>query len=97
MGDIGFSEILLIGVIAILVYGKDLPSVTRKVGRYYMKIRRYLADMKDEIARQIPEDEPEAPPARARLEASITPAAPPTRPDSPVGSTPADDGVVPPV
>jgi sec-independent protein translocase protein TatB len=54
MGDIGFSEMLVILVVAILAFGKDLPQVVRKVGRFVGKARRYLLDIKDEVQRQIP-------------------------------------------
>ena len=68
MGDIGFGELILIGIIAILLYGKDLPQVARKLAHYYNKIRRHLNSIKDEIARQIPDesislDSPSSPPS----------------------------------
>lgn len=54
MGDIGFSEMLVILVVAIIAFGKDLPMVVRKVGRMVGKARRYLLDIKDEVQRQLP-------------------------------------------
>ena len=66
MGSFGFEEMMVVAVVAIIVYGKDLPQIARKVGRWYGKIKRQLSDMKDEIVRQIPEepeeDEFRAPP-----------------------------------
>ncbi len=54
MGDLGFGELLVIGIIALLIYGKDLPQIARKFAYYYNKIRRHLNEMRDEISRQIP-------------------------------------------
>ncbi len=57
MGDIGFSELVAIVIIAILLYGKDLPQAARKLASLYSKLRRQLTDIKDEIQRQIPAEE----------------------------------------
>lgn len=57
MGDIGFSELVVIVIIAILIYGKDLPQAARKMASLYSKFRRQLTDIKDEISRQIPVEE----------------------------------------
>ncbi len=57
MGDIGFSELVVIVIIAILIYGKDLPQAARKLASIYSKFRRQLTDIKDEISRQIPVEE----------------------------------------
>jgi Tat protein translocase TatB subunit len=57
MGEFSFGELILIVIIAILVYGKDLPQAARKLAQMYSKLRRQLTDIKDEIQRQIPADE----------------------------------------
>lgn len=57
MGEFGFSEMVLIVIVAIVIYGKDLPSAARKMAQVYNKLRRQLTDIKDEIQRQIPVDE----------------------------------------
>lgn len=57
MGDIGFSELIAIVIIAILIYGKDLPQAARKMANLYTKFRRQLTDIKDELRRQIPDEE----------------------------------------
>lgn len=56
MFDIGFSEFVLIGVIALLVFGpEDLPRVARTTGHLLGKFRRYVADVKSEISREMEE------------------------------------------
>ncbi|WP_420561758.1 Sec-independent protein translocase protein TatB [Tepidicaulis sp.] len=56
MFDIGWSELLLIGVIAILVVGpKDLPRMMRVVGQYAGKIRAMAREFQrsfDDMARE---------------------------------------------
>ena len=45
-GSIGYQEILVIGVIAILLFGKRLPDVARSWGNSYRDLRRSLNDLK---------------------------------------------------
>lgn len=57
MGDFSFAHLILLVIVGILVYGKDLPQAARKLAIVYNKLRRQIADIKDEIGRQIPMDE----------------------------------------
>ena len=57
MAGLGFWELISIIMLAIVVYGQDLPKVARKLAYYYAKVRRQLTDIKDEFHRQIPTDE----------------------------------------
>lgn len=58
MFDIGFWEIALIGVIALLVVGPErLPGVARNVGRWVGKVRRYVSHVKQDIERELHADE----------------------------------------
>ena len=44
MFDIGFSELLLFGVIALIVLGPEkLPQAARTAGQWYAKIRRTVS------------------------------------------------------
>jgi sec-independent protein translocase protein TatB len=53
MFDIGFSELLLIGVVALIVLGPErLPKVARTVGQWLGKAQRYVNDVKADIARE---------------------------------------------
>lgn len=40
---------LLVLVVAVIVFGRDLPRVARQVGRYYGKLKRQFMDVRDEI------------------------------------------------
>lgn len=54
MLDIGFSELLLIGSVGLIVLGpKRLPVVTRTVGTLLGRAQRYVADVKSDIQRQM--------------------------------------------
>lgn len=58
MFDIGFPEILLVSVVALLVIGPDrLPETVRTVALWVGRIRRYLSNIKAEIEREVGADE----------------------------------------
>ena len=50
MFDIGFWELLLIGIVALVVVGPErLPEVARSAGVYVAKFRRFVAGVKSDI------------------------------------------------
>ncbi|MBX2879319.1 MAG: Sec-independent protein translocase protein TatB [Granulosicoccus sp.] len=50
MFDVGFWEILLIGIVALVVVGPErLPEVARTTGRWVAKARRFVAGVKSDI------------------------------------------------
>ena len=54
MFDIGFSELLVIGVAALLVLGPErLPKLARDVGRWVGRARRFIDHVRDEIDREV--------------------------------------------
>lgn len=54
MFDIGFWELLLIGLVALVVIGPErLPKVARVVGLWVGKARRTLGTVKSEIDREL--------------------------------------------
>lgn len=58
MFDAGFTEILLILVIALLVVGPErLPGVARKVGLWVGKARAYFNSVRSDIERELRADE----------------------------------------
>lgn len=58
MFDIGFWELALIGVIALLVVGPErLPAMARSAGLWVGRIRRYISHVKDDIEREIRAEE----------------------------------------
>ena len=58
MFDIGFSEFLVIGVVALIVIGPErLPKVARTVGHLLGRAQRYVNDVKSDINREMQLDE----------------------------------------
>jgi sec-independent protein translocase protein TatB len=54
MFDIGFSELLVIGVVALIVIGPEkLPRMARTVGVLAGRLQRYVSDVKADINREI--------------------------------------------
>jgi sec-independent protein translocase protein TatB len=52
--DIGFSELLVIGLVALIVIGPEkLPRVARTVGHLVGRLQRYVADVKSDINREV--------------------------------------------
>jgi sec-independent protein translocase protein TatB len=58
MFDIGFWELAIIGVVALLVIGPErLPRVARTAGLWLGRARRFVATVKADIDREIAADE----------------------------------------
>ena len=54
MFDIGFSEVMLIGLLGLLVLGPErLPAVARQIGRYVGRARTTWNAMRTELEREI--------------------------------------------
>lgn len=54
MFDIGFMEILLIGVVSLVVIGPErLPEVAAKVGKTVAKARRFVQGVRSDITREL--------------------------------------------
>ena len=58
MFDIGFSELMVIGLVALIVIGPErLPRVARTLGHLAGRLQRYVADVKADINREVELDE----------------------------------------
>jgi len=58
MFDIGFSELMVIGIVALIVIGPErLPKVARTLGHLLGRAQRYVNDVKSDINREIQLDE----------------------------------------
>jgi len=54
MFDIGFWELVLISIVALLFIGPDqLPSFTRKIGRWLGTARRLVNNTRRELAQEL--------------------------------------------
>jgi sec-independent protein translocase protein TatB len=58
MFDIGFTELIVIGVVALIVIGPErLPRVARTAGHLYGRMQRYVSSVKSDISQEIHLDE----------------------------------------
>ncbi|MFC3903528.1 sec-independent protein translocase protein TatB [Acinetobacter marinus] len=58
MFDIGFSELLLLGAIALIVLGPEkLPTAMRALGCFYAKSKRLVSDIQHSIDQELKLDE----------------------------------------
>lgn len=58
MFDVGFWELVVIGIVALLVLGPErLPVVARTVGLWYGKARHFVGTVKADIDREIRAEE----------------------------------------
>ncbi len=58
MFDIGFSELFVIGIVALIVIGPErLPKVARTAGHLFGRMQRYVNDVKADINREMELDE----------------------------------------
>lgn len=58
MFDIGFTELLVIGVVALLVIGPErMPKVARTAGHLFGRFQRYVSSVKSDINREMDLDE----------------------------------------
>lgn len=54
MFDIGFSELLVIAIVALIVIGPErLPKVARTLGHLFGRMQRYVNDVKADISREM--------------------------------------------
>jgi sec-independent protein translocase protein TatB len=54
MFDVGFSELIVIGIVALVVIGPErLPKVARTAGHLLGRLQRYVNDVKSDISREM--------------------------------------------
>lgn len=58
MFEVGFSELLLVGLVALLVFGPErLPSLARTAGLWLGRARRFLGTVKADIEQELKAEE----------------------------------------
>jgi len=54
MFDVGFSEIILIAIVTLIVVGPErLPKVARTLGLLFGRMQRYVSEVKSDINREL--------------------------------------------
>ena len=88
MFDIGFSELLLVGLVALIVFGPErLPGAARTAGLWIGRLKRSFGAIKAEVEREMGADEirrqlhnEQILQMERELKQSIQPPAPPAAP-----------------
>ena len=58
MFDMGFTELLLIGIVALVVIGPEkLPGVARTAGKYLTRLKRFMTNVKADVESELRADE----------------------------------------
>src|SRR5437870_4477802 len=87
MFDIGLQEMLLIGVIALLVFGPaKLPELGRMLGRAMREFRRASDEFRSTVETNLNLNEPDLPPTASTFESSAETSASTTTDTAPMPS-----------
>lgn len=58
MFDMGFTEVVLIGIVALVVIGPErLPSVAITVGKYVGRLRRFMTNVRADVESELKTEE----------------------------------------
>ena len=58
MFDMGFTEMMLIGIVALIVIGPErLPGVARTAGKYFGRLKRFVTSVKTDVEQELRADE----------------------------------------
>ena len=58
MFDMGFTEMMLIGVVALVVIGPEkLPGVARTAGKYFARLRNFMTNVRADVESELKADE----------------------------------------
>ena len=58
MFDMGFTELMLIGIVALVVIGPErLPGVARTAGKYFGRLKRFMTTVKADVEQELRADE----------------------------------------
>jgi len=57
-GTIGWPEILLLGILALLIFGNRLPDVGRSLGRGIIEFKKGIREIKDDLDQAESDEKP---------------------------------------
>jgi sec-independent protein translocase protein TatA len=49
MFGLGFQELVIVGMVAVILFGKRLPEVARSLGSSYRDLRRGLSELQSQV------------------------------------------------
>ncbi len=53
LGDLGGGEMVIVGIVALLLFGRNLPTQARNIGKAIGEFKRTLNDAKTEITKEM--------------------------------------------
>ncbi|MGL4514833.1 MAG: Sec-independent protein translocase subunit TatA/TatB [Lacipirellulaceae bacterium] len=68
MFGLGPTELLIVGVVAVLLFGSRLPSVARSAGKSLTEFKRGMQDLQEDVRKSIDADERAAKGAKAKAD-----------------------------
>lgn len=75
MFDIGFQELIIIFIVALLVFGPEkLPEISRTLGRWVLEIRKGVHEAKSQMETEFRELDPKVEDDVSRLLRNVDPA-----------------------
>jgi len=96
MFDVGFSELVLLFIIGLLVLGPQrLPKVAAEIGKWVGRARRTATQLRRQLEREIElsDLDPPTPPPRATKPEDAAP--PPVEPESPASAPTSNEPAAP--
>ena len=54
---VGYPELIILVIVALIVFGSQLPSISRRLGRSIKEFKKGIKDVKDEIEDEADEAE----------------------------------------
>src|SRR5688500_13849514 len=58
IGPLGGTELVVLGIIGLLIWGKRLPEVGRNLGKGLVEFKKGLQGVEEEVGKSAPRDEP---------------------------------------
>lgn len=62
IGNIGWQELLILGVILLILFGRRLPEVGRSLGQGIVQFKKGLRDIEEEVERGVRDEPAHKPP-----------------------------------
>lgn len=59
IGGLGYTELIIIAIVAVLLFGKRLPELGRTLGKGLVSFRKGMNEMKSEFNSAMEDSEPE--------------------------------------
>lgn len=59
IGNVGWTEIIVLALLGVLIFGRRLPEVGRSIGKGIVEFKKGLAGIDDDVKQQTQHDQPD--------------------------------------